>query len=105
MKKVECIVPQRRFQDVEKALRHWGIRGMTVTEVKGYGHEQTRPETFLLLPKTKIELFCADDEVDGIVAVISRTAQTGQLGDGKIAVYDLKDMVRVRTGERGEVAV
>ena len=105
MKKVECIVPNKKFHELEKALRHWGVHGMTVTEVKGYGNEQTRPESFLLLPKTKIELYCKDDEVEGIVGVISKTSYTGQLGDGKIAISEVQDIVRVRTGERGEVAV
>jgi nitrogen regulatory protein P-II 1 len=105
MKKIECIIQSQRFQELEKALRHWGVRGMTVSEVKGYGNEQTRPESYMLLPKTKIELYCAADEVEGIVLVISKVCQSGNLGDGKIAIFDAEDFVRVRTGERGEVAV
>jgi nitrogen regulatory protein P-II 1 len=105
MKKVECIVSHKKFQDLEQALRHWGIRGITVTEVRGYGNEQTRPEAFLLLPKLKVEVFCTVDDVDDIVAVMAKSCRTGQLGDGKIAVYDVENLVRIRTGERGEVAV
>lgn len=105
MRKIECIIPVKKFSPLEKALREFGIRGMTVTDVRGFGNEQSRPEAFLFLPKIKIELFCTDDEVNDLVAVICNICHTGQLGDGKIAIYEIHDMVRIRTGERGEVAV
>jgi len=105
MKRIECIIPNQKFHQLEKSLRHWGVSGMTVTEVKGYGNEQTRPEPYLFIPKTKIEMFCKDDEIDEIVGLIRKTCASGQLGDGKIVVSEIEDLVRIRTGERGEVAV
>jgi nitrogen regulatory protein P-II 1 len=105
MKKVECIISNQRFQELEKALRSWGVRGVTVSDVRGYGNEQTRPESFLFLPKTKVELYCTDAEVGDIAAIIERVCKTGKLGDGKIAVFDVENMIRIRTGERGEVAI
>jgi len=105
MKKIECIVANKKFADLERVLRGLGIHGMTVTEVKGYGNEQTRPEAYLLLPKTKVEIYCTDDDCFKIVEIICQTCKTGELGDGKIAIYAIEDLVRVRTGERGEIAV
>lgn len=105
MKKIECIIPAKRLYDVEKALREWGVRGMTVSDVQGYGKEQTRPEAFLFLPKTKIELYCEDGDVESLIQVISGVCKTGQFGDGKIIVLDIFEAVRLRTGERGNVAV
>lgn len=105
VKKIECIVPNHKFPLLEKALRERGVPGMTVSEVKGYGNEQTRPEPYLFLPKTKIELYCRDEDLDILINTISDVCKTGQLGDGKIVVFDVEDMLRIRTGERGEVAV
>lgn len=105
MKKIECIIPARKFDEVERKLREAGIRGMTVVEVKGYGNQQTRPESYLLLPKTKIEIYCQNDEVEEMVGIITQCCQTGQLGDGKIAVLEVAEIVRIRTGERGVMAV
>ena len=105
MKKIECIVPPKRFGDLEKALRDAGIQGMTVTEVKGYGNQQTRPESYLLLPKTKVEIYCKDDDLEHLVSLICSICSTGQLGDGKMALYELQDLIRIRTRERGEIAV
>lgn len=105
MKKIECIIQNKKLNDLELALRSAGVGGMTVSEVKGFGNEQTRPDSYLFLPKTKIEIYCKDEEVDSLVEVICQTCHTGKLGDGKIAVYDLAQLVRIRTGERGAVAV
>jgi len=105
LKKIECIIPQKRFNDLESKLREAGIHGITVTEVKGYGNQQTRPETYLLLPKTKIEIYCTDEDLDPLISIIMTCCKSGQLGDGKIAIYDIQDMIRIRTGERGTVAV
>lgn len=91
--------------ELEEALKLLGIRGMTVSEVKGFGNQQTRPDAYLFLPKTKIEIYSADEEIEPIVATISNICKTGQSGDGKIAIFDVCDLIRVRTGERGEVAV
>jgi len=105
MKKIECIIPDRKFAELEETLRALGIRGMTVSDVKGFGREQTRPESFMFLPKTKVEIYCTDDEWEGLTEAISKACQSDQLGSGKIAVLDVHEMIRIRTGERGEVAV
>ncbi|OGW82071.1 MAG: hypothetical protein A3G33_04815 [Omnitrophica bacterium RIFCSPLOWO2_12_FULL_44_17] len=105
MKKIECIVPHLRFNALESALRQFGVNGMTVTDVKGFGNEQTRPTAYLYLPKVKTEIFCNDDELEDIISLIVNVCKTGQLGDGKIAVTDLHDLIRIRTEERGEIAV
>ena len=105
MKKIECIIQSRKMTELEQALKLVGIRGMTVSEVKGFGNQQTRPDAFLFLPKTKIEIYAADEEMESIVDAISKVCRTGQSGDGKIAVFDVEDLIRIRTGERGEVAV
>lgn len=105
MKKIECLISHKIFPDLERVLRGLGIHGMTISEVKGYGNEQTRPEPYLFLPKIKIEIYCYESDVEGIVSIMIQTCRTGNLGDGKIAIYPVEDMVRIRTGERGEVAV
>ena len=105
MKKIECIVPIHKFPQLQKALREHGVHGMTVSEVRGFGNEQTRPEPYLFLPKNKVELYCRDEEVEDILASISSVCKTGQLGDGKIAIFSVEDLIRIRTNERGEVAV
>lgn len=105
MKKIECILSFPKFGALEKALRNHGIGGMTTTEVKGYGNEQTRPESYLLLPKVKMEIYCRDDELDDLINIICRVCGDGQLGAGKVAIYEIQDMIRLRTRERGEVAV
>lgn len=91
--------------ELEDALKLLGIRGMTVTEVKGFGNQQTRPDAFLFLPKTKIEIYSVDEEVEAIVKAVSIVCKTGQSGDGKIAILPVDDLIRIRTGERGETAV
>lgn len=105
MRKIECIVKTKKMPELEEALKLIGIRGMTVSEVKGFGNQQTRPDAYLFLPKTKIEIYANDDEVEPIVQTISNICKTGQTGDGKIAVFEVEDLIRIRTGERGEVAV
>ena len=105
MKKIECVIGPVKLGDLEQALRHVGVGGMTVSEVKGFGNEQTRPYEYLFLPKTKVEIFCADEQVEDIVKTISETCHSGKLGDGKIVVFPIEDLVRIRTFERGEAAV
>ena len=105
MKKIECIIQNKKLAALEEALRLSGVGGMTVTEVKGFGNEQTRPDSYLFLPKTKVEIFCDDEALEGIVETICKVCRTGQLGDGKIAVMDVQELIRIRTGERGAAAV
>jgi nitrogen regulatory protein P-II 1 len=105
VKKIECIIRPNRLSALESALRNAGVGGMTVTEVKGFGKEQTRPEEYLFLPKTKIEIFCEDEQVTEFVQTICEACHSGKIGDGKIAVYPIEDLIRIRTFERGIAAV
>ena len=105
MKKIECIIRSEKLKEVEKALRLAGIGGMTISEVKGFGKETTRPEAYLILPKTKIEIYAADGQVEELISIIVKICRTGELGDGKVAVLPLDDCVRVRTAEHGEAAI
>ena len=105
MKKIECIIQNKKFVELEAALRATGVAGMTVSEVKGFGNEQTRPDSYLFLPKTKVEIYCTDDALENTVNTIIDVCQTGNLGDGKIAIFDIADIIRIRTKERGMVAI
>ncbi len=112
MKKVEAIIRPETFQMVKDALTKQGLASMTVTHVTGCGLQGGKTEyyrgskyTVNLLPKVKIELVVQDDNLDILLNVIVETARTGQIGDGKIFVYDVKDAVRIRTGEKGEKAI
>ena len=105
MKKIECIIRPERLKELSDALRLSGISGATVSEVKGFGKEAIRPENFLFLPKTKIELYVIDDNVDDIVLTIIDCCKEEILGSGKIAILPLEDCIRVRTEERGEKAI
>jgi nitrogen regulatory protein P-II 2 len=106
MKLVIAIIKPFKVDDVRDALREQGIAGMTVTEVKGYGRQRGHTEFYRgaeyvvnFLPKMRIELAVEADRVDKVVEIISTTARTGQIGDGKIFVMDLEHVVRIRTGE------
>ena len=112
MKKVEAIVRPFKVDDVREALSELGVRGMTLSEVKGCGRQKGHTELYRgseyhidFLPKMKIEIVVADSLVDKVVDTILKTAKTGQVGDGKIFVYPIDDVVRVRTGESGEDAI
>lgn len=112
MKKVEAIIRPFRIDDVREALAEIGIRGMTLTEVKGYGRQKGHTELYRgseyqidFLPKIKVEVIVSDKMVDKVVDTIVNAAKTGQVGDGKIFVYPVEDVIRVRTGESGEDAV
>ncbi|TVL99993.1 MAG: transcriptional regulator [Candidatus Brocadia sp. WS118] len=112
MKKIIAIVREDRFTMVKDALLDIGYPGMTVTEVKGHGHqkgitEQWRGRTFKtdLLKKIQMEMVVADKDVEKIVQCIIKEAQTGSIGDGKIFISSIENVVRIRTGERGEMAI
>ncbi|MBU1045328.1 MAG: P-II family nitrogen regulator [Candidatus Omnitrophica bacterium] len=105
MKKIECIIRQEKLKELSGALRLAGIAGATVSEVKGFGKEVSRPDNFLFLPKTKIELYITDDLVEDVVATIISCCKDESLGSGKIAILPLDDCIRVRTGERGDKAI
>ncbi len=112
MKKIEAIVKPFKLDEVREALQGIGIQGMTVTEVKGFGRQKGQPELYRgaeyaveFLPKIKIEIAISDDLVEQAVSAIVEAAHTGRIGDGKIFVYDVAEVVRIRTGERGPAAV
>jgi nitrogen regulatory protein P-II 1 len=112
MKKIEAIIKPFKLTDVKAALHEIGIQGMTVTEVKGFGRQKGHTEIYRgseytvdFLPKVKIEIVLADAQVHPAIEIITRTARTGKIGDGKIFVLPLEDAVRIRTDEQGESAL
>ena len=112
MKKIEAIVKPFKLDEVREALTEVGINGLTVTEVKGFGRQKGHSEIYRgaeyvvdFLPKIKIEIVLADDVVDQAVEAIIRAAHTGKIGDGKIFVTTVEQVIRIRTGETGETAV
>ncbi len=112
MKKVEAIIRHFKLEDVKNALAERGIHGMTVSEVRGFGRQKGHTERYRgteyavdFVPKVKLEIVCSDDGLQAIIDTILRTAQTGQIGDGKIFVSDLHDAIRIRTGETGQDAL
>ncbi len=112
MKKIEAIVRHFKLEDVKNALTDQGIHGMTVSEVRGFGRQKGHTEIYRgteyavdFVPKVKIEVVCTDANLQTVIDTILNTAQTGQIGDGKIFVTDLADAIRIRTGESGEEAI
>jgi nitrogen regulatory protein P-II 1 len=112
MKKVEAIVRHFKLEDVKNALTEQGIHGMTITDVRGFGRQKGHTEMYRgteyavdFVPKVKIEVVCSDSNLQTVLDIILRAAQTGQIGDGKIFVSDLADTIRIRTGETGEAAL
>ena len=112
MRKIEAIVRHFKLEDVKKALTERGINGMTVTEVRGFGRQKGHTEmyrgaeyTIDFVPKIKIEVVVSENDLETVLALISKAAKTGQVGDGKIFVWDLANVVRIRTGETGEQAI
>ena len=112
MKKLEAIIKPFKLDEVKDALVSAGIRGMTVSEVKGYGRQKGQSELYRgreyhidFLPKVKIEVVVSDDLVEEAVKKILMAAKTGQIGDGKIFISDIEDVIRIRTEESGEDAL
>lgn len=112
MKKVEAIVRIFKLEDVKNALSAQGIHGMTITDVKGFGRQKGHTEMYRgteykveFIPKIKIEVAVTDESLQAVLDTIMRTAQTGQIGDGKIFVSELQNTIRIRTGETGELAI
>lgn len=112
MKKVEAIIRHFKLEEIKNALTECGISGMTVTEVRGYGRQKGHTEVYRgteynvdFVPKVKVEVICKDDSLKTVVDTILRAGRTGQIGDGKIFVYDLENAIRIRTGESGEEAL
>ena len=112
MKKIEAIIRPEKVDDVRKALDKAGYPGMTITEIEGHGKQkgvtrQWRGESYKvdLLPKVKIEVIVSDKDADRTVNAITSAAKTGSVGDGKIFISEVKDAVRIRTGDRGDEAL
>ena len=112
MKKIEAIIKPFKLDDVRESLADINVTGMTVTEVKGFGRQKGHTELYRgaeyivdFLPKVKLEIVVADDQVDRCVEAIMKTAQTGRIGDGKIFVFDVERVIRIRTGEEDEEAI
>jgi nitrogen regulatory protein PII len=112
MKKIEAIIKPFKLDEVKDKLNEIGIKGITVSEVKGFGRQKGHTELYRgaeyvvdFLPKIKMEIIISDNQVEDVINAIMQTAQTGRIGDGKIFVIDLQDTIRIRTGERGEDAV
>ena len=112
MKKIEAVIKPFKLDEVKNALTKIGVQGMTVTEVKGFGRQKGHTESYRgteyaidFLPKSKIEIIITDDLVTPVVETIERAAKTGKIGDGKIFLSPVEEVIRIRTGERGKDAL
>jgi nitrogen regulatory protein P-II 1 len=112
MKKVEAIIKPFKLDEVKESLSSVGCQGLTVTEVKGFGRQKGHTELYRgaeyvvdFLPKVKLEVIVSDDKVTQVVEAIEKSAKTGRIGDGKIFVLPVEEIVRIRTGERGNEAL
>jgi len=112
MKKIEAIIKPFKLDDVKEALNAIGIKGMTISEVKGYGRQKGHKEIYRgaeymvdFIPKVKMEIIVDATQVDEIIETIRKAAHTGKIGDGKIFVLPVEEVIRVRTGEKGEEAI
>jgi nitrogen regulatory protein P-II 1 len=112
VKKIEAIIRHFKLEDVKRALTEQGVAGMTLSEVRGFGRQKGHTEMYRgteyevdFVPKIKIEVVVADSKARTVLDTIVRAAQTGQVGDGKMFVTDLTEVVRIRTGESGEAAI
>ena len=112
MKKIEAVIKPFKLDDVKEALNDIGIHGMTVSEVKGYGRQKGHTEIYRgaeyavdFIPKLKIEIIVEDDRLSEVIGVIQKAASTGKIGDGKIFILPVDEVIRVRTGEKGADAL
>jgi nitrogen regulatory protein P-II 1 len=112
MKKVEAIIKPFKLDEVKEALSAIGVQGLTVSETKGFGRQKGHTELYRgaeyvvdFLPKVKLEIIASDEKVSEIVAAVEKAAKTGRIGDGKIFVMPVEEVVRIRTGERGPDAI
>ena len=112
MKKIEAIVKPFKLEEVKNALTKIGVQGMTVTEVRGFGRQKGHTEVYRgaeykidFLPKVKIELITSEEMIPQVVETIERAAKTGKIGDGKIFIFPVEEVIRIRTGERGKDAI
>ena len=112
MKKIEAIIRHFKLEEVKDALHNKGVQGMTVTEVRGFGRQKGHTETYRgaeyavdFLPKVKIEVVVGDKDLQAVIETIVNAVRTGQVGDGKIFVSELADVIRIRTGETAQAAI
>jgi nitrogen regulatory protein P-II 1 len=112
MKKIEAIIRHFKLEEVKDALTEVGVQGMTVSEVRGFGRQKGHKEQYRgaeytvdFVPKAKMEVVVSDEQTNEVIETILRTARTGQIGDGKIFVTGLGEMIRIRTGEKGDSAL
>lgn len=112
MKMVTAVIKHHRLDEVRKALVSLGIQGMTIMDVKGFGRQKGHIEVYRgaefevkFLPKIKIDVVVPDNRVEDIIRAIQSAAKTGEIGDGKVFIFSLEDVIRIRTGERGEEAI
>jgi nitrogen regulatory protein P-II 1 len=112
MKKIEAIIKPFKLDEVKNSLAEVGVQGITISEVKGFGRQKGHTElyrgaeyTIDFLPKVKIEIIVPDDKYESVVEIIQSAARTGRIGDGKIFVLPCEEVIRIRTGERGEEAI
>ncbi len=112
MKKIEAIIRPSKIEEIKEALSKFGIQGLTVTQVAGCGLQKGYKEVYRgveyslnLIQKIKIEIVTEDDMVENIVKILMEVGRTGEIGDGKIFIYDVADVIKIRTGERGKNAI
>lgn len=112
MKKIEAIIKPFKLEVVREALNNIGIHGMTVTEVKGFGRQKGFVEFYRgaeydveFIPKTKIEIVVNNEDLEKVISTIQENARTGKIGDGKIFVSNIEEVIRIRTGEKGDSAI
>jgi nitrogen regulatory protein PII len=112
LKKIEAVIKPFKLDEVKTALTQVGVQGLTVSEVRGFGRQKGHKEQYRgaeytvdLVPKVKVEVVVGDGAVTAVVEAITRAARTGEIGDGKIFVYSLEGVTRIRTGEKGESAI
>lgn len=112
MKKIEAIIRPGKLEDIKDALNKYNVLGLTISQVMGCGHQKGRKEfyrgtevTMNLLPKIKLEMVVKDEALEDVLAIISKEARTGEVGDGKIFIYNVENAIRIRTGETGEAAI
>jgi len=112
LKKIEAIIKPFKLDEVKDALQEIGVQGMTVTEVKGFGRQKGHTELYRgaeyvvdFIPKIKIEIVTSDDLAPKVISTVEKAAKTGKIGDGKIFVFSVENVLRIRTGEQGESAL
>ena len=112
MKRIEAIIKPFKFEEVREALANLGVLGMTVTQIRGFGRQQGHTEVYRgseysidFVPKTKIEVIVDDEQVAEVISVLTDAAWTGKIGDGKIFISDIEEIIRIRTGETGSSAL